>query len=196
MAVNTNPYRKWGQSQEVSDYRSTDTQVTSLVRQQLSQSEYLTSSNRVNPGPMRNHRATQADLADQLAHDTWNEDLWGWQSWADERNLFSQSTVSDNLLEQNTILDLNQIDAYVPPEPVVPELPSSVSTVRNNVRAVQYSQTDPRATWTITHNLGYRPSVEVFNSAWEEIDAEIIHLTKNSVRIKFTLPISGYARLI
>jgi hypothetical protein len=150
---------------------------------------------------MRNYRATQADSADQLAHNTWNEDLWGWQSWADERNLLSESTVSDNLLEQNTVLDLNQIDAYIPPviippEPVVPESPSSILTVRNNVRSVQYDQIDPRATWTITHNFGYRPSVEVFNSAWEEIDADVIHLTKNSLRINFTLPISGYARLV
>jgi len=84
MAVNTNPYREWEHLREISDYRSTDTQVTSLVRQQLSQSEYLTSSNRVNPGPLRNTRAQMADGAPEVPHVVGSEDMWGWQQWAEE----------------------------------------------------------------------------------------------------------------
>lgn len=83
MAVKENPYNKWGSNRENSDYRCNDTQVNSLVKQQLSQPEYLTSSNRVNPGPFRNKRAAAAELLPQVPHVFGNEDLWGWQAWAD-----------------------------------------------------------------------------------------------------------------
>ena len=39
MAVNNNPYEAWQKLRQNSDYRSTDTQINSLVRQQLSQDE-------------------------------------------------------------------------------------------------------------------------------------------------------------
>lgn len=81
MAVNQNPYEKWQELRSGSDYRSTDTQITSLVRQQLSQSEYLRTSSRVNPGPLRNSRAAIADGATQLPHPVGSEDMWGWQQW-------------------------------------------------------------------------------------------------------------------
>lgn len=81
MAVNRNPYESWQELGANSDYRSTDTQMTSLVRQQLSQPEYLRNSNRVNPGPRRNHRANVADSKDQIPHPFGSEDMWGWQQW-------------------------------------------------------------------------------------------------------------------
>jgi hypothetical protein len=201
VAVAKNPFEEWERLRASSDYRSTDTQATSLVRQQLSQPEYLSNSNRVNPGPLRNFRAGQADSKDQLAHNTYNEEMWGWQAWAEASNQLSESTVADILLEQNTVLDPNQPTNYVPPvitppEPVVPESPASVLTTRTNLKSVQYDQIEPRATWTITHNLGYYPSVELFNNEWDEIDGYVNHLTKNTVRVELTLPLSGHARLI
>ena len=208
MAVENNPFQEWQRLRSTGDYRITDTQATSLVRQQLSQPEYLTSSNRVNPGPFRNTRANIAGVAAPVPHALGLEDMWGWQPWFDQGRQVSESTLSDNLLEVDTISpndpgsypDLNQ-PAYVPPiitplEPVIPESPSSVLTVRNNLKSVQYDQIDPRLTWTITHNLGYYPSVELFNNQWSEIDGNVNHLTKNTVRIQFTLPVSGHAKLI
>jgi hypothetical protein len=82
MAVRENPYRKWQTNRENSDYRCTDTQVTSLVRQQLSQAEYLRVSNRVNPGPYRVKRTKIADSVPQIPHVFGPEDMWGWQPWA------------------------------------------------------------------------------------------------------------------
>lgn len=81
MAVRENPYRKWQTNRENSDYRCNDTQVTSLVRQQLSQAEYLRTSNRVNPGPYRVKRTKIADAAPQIPHVFGPEDMWGWQPW-------------------------------------------------------------------------------------------------------------------
>lgn len=101
MAVSNNPYREWEELKEGSDYRSTDTQITSLVRQQLSQPEYLRSSNRVNSGPLRNTRARAADAKPQFPHVTGSEDMWGWQPWTDSfDSLRPNSGIAEDLKEQ------------------------------------------------------------------------------------------------
>jgi hypothetical protein len=84
VAVNRNPFDRWVEVRESSDYRSRETQASSLTRQMLSQNEYLRSRNRVNPGPWRNLRARVADSIEQAPHNTSNEDIWGWQPWVEE----------------------------------------------------------------------------------------------------------------
>jgi hypothetical protein len=86
VAVNENPYESWQKHRADSDYRTTDTQLTSFVRQQLSQEEYLRSSNRVNPGPLRNYRASIANSSEQIPHPLGSEDLWGWQQWTQDNS--------------------------------------------------------------------------------------------------------------
>lgn len=49
--------------------------------------------------------------------------------------------------------------------------------------------------WTINHNFGYRPSVELTDTAGNEIDAEIRHLSANTVQVTFLVPTAGIARL-
>ena len=83
MAVRENPYEKWQSEGQNSDYRANNTQVNSLVRQQLSQPEYLRDSNRVNPGPYKIKRAKIADSNSQIPHVFGPEDMWGWQPWAE-----------------------------------------------------------------------------------------------------------------
>jgi hypothetical protein len=103
MAVSRNPYESWQKLRQNSDYRSTDTQVTSLVRQQLSQEEFLTRSNRVNPGPDRNLRASMASNSQQIPHVMAPEDMWGWQQWAHNNSAnTSQSNLATGLKEQST----------------------------------------------------------------------------------------------
>lgn len=49
--------------------------------------------------------------------------------------------------------------------------------------------------WTINHNFGYRPSVELIDESGREFDAEIQHLSVNTVRVTFLAPTAGTARL-
>lgn len=49
--------------------------------------------------------------------------------------------------------------------------------------------------WTINHNLGYKPSVEIFSAGGSEIEAEVVHTSLNQVKIYFTISITGSARL-
>lgn len=59
-----------------------------------------------------------------------------------------------------------------------------------------HSQTSAAATWIINHNLGFKPSVELFNAGYQEIDADIVHTSDNQVRVTLTVAITGFARLV
>lgn len=56
-------------------------------------------------------------------------------------------------------------------------------------------QSTPSATWTITHNLGKRPSVTVVDSGGNEWITSVEHLSENSLTIRFSAPFSGNAYL-
>lgn len=58
-----------------------------------------------------------------------------------------------------------------------------------------FTQAAPAGTWTINHNLGHVPSVEVFDSGSNEVDADVTHPSTNTTVIMFTIPIAGFARL-
>lgn len=58
-----------------------------------------------------------------------------------------------------------------------------------------FTQSTASATWTINHNLGHVPSVEVFDSGNQEIEAEVSHPSVNTAVIVFTVPTAGFARL-
>lgn len=61
--------------------------------------------------------------------------------------------------------------------------------------AFVYTQSVAASTWTINHNLGYVPSVEVFDSGSNEVDADVAHPSANQTVIVFTVPTAGFARL-
>lgn len=62
--------------------------------------------------------------------------------------------------------------------------------------AYVHSQPSSSATWTINHNLGYVPSIELFDSGSQEIEATVTHPSINQAVILFTIPSAGFARLI
>ena len=51
------------------------------------------------------------------------------------------------------------------------------------------------STWNITHNLGYRPAVQVIDYGNNNIEGEVEHTNANSLVIRFSEAISGYAYL-
>ena len=62
--------------------------------------------------------------------------------------------------------------------------------------AYVHTQATPATTWTINHNLGRYPSVELFNSGMQEIDAEIAHPSTNQTVVTLIPATAGLARLI
>ena len=65
----------------------------------------------------------------------------------------------------------------------------------NANKSYRYEQATPATTWIINHNLGFRPSVELFSTGGMEIDAEVLHLSDYQTRVYLTAPTSGFARL-
>ncbi|HET6497704.1 MAG TPA: DUF2793 domain-containing protein, partial [Coriobacteriia bacterium] len=59
-----------------------------------------------------------------------------------------------------------------------------------------HTQGSASATWTVNHNLGFRPSVEVFSVGGAEIDAAVLHTSVNQTVISFNTATAGSARLI
>jgi hypothetical protein len=58
-----------------------------------------------------------------------------------------------------------------------------------------HNQPSAATTWIMNHNLGFRPSVELFNTGAQEIEADVFHPSVNQAVAVFTTPVAGFARL-
>lgn len=56
-----------------------------------------------------------------------------------------------------------------------------------------HTQSSPAATWTITHNLGVRPNIDVLDSSGSEIIADVQHASTNVAVVTFPSPAIGKA---
>lgn len=56
-------------------------------------------------------------------------------------------------------------------------------------------QFTPSTVWTMAHNLGFKPSIQLLNSGSQEIVGDVLHLSANVATATFNQPISGFARL-
>jgi len=86
--------------------------------------------------------------------------------------------------------------AQGPTGPTGPTGPGGL--VAENIPAlVSYTHTQSAAssTWTITHNLNFRPSVNVFDSAGTMIEGAVTHINSNTLTVVFSATISGTAHL-
>lgn len=58
-----------------------------------------------------------------------------------------------------------------------------------------FTQPSPNATWTINHNLGRNPSVELLSTGGAEMDGDVIHINLNQIVVIFTSAVAGKAIL-
>ena len=58
-----------------------------------------------------------------------------------------------------------------------------------------HQQTSASTTWTINHNLGFRPAVELFDSGNQEIEGDVAHPSINQAIITVNPSTAGSARL-
>jgi hypothetical protein len=58
-----------------------------------------------------------------------------------------------------------------------------------------HQQTSSSTTWTINHNLGFRPAVELFDSGSQEIEGDVSHPSINQAIITVNPATTGSARL-
>jgi hypothetical protein len=65
-----------------------------------------------------------------------------------------------------------------------------------SAKSYVHQQEAAATTWTINHNLGYRPSAELMDAGSREIDGDVYHPTVNQTVVLFNVPVAGTARLI
>lgn len=58
-----------------------------------------------------------------------------------------------------------------------------------------YEQQTDSASWSITHNLGYRPNVTVQEYGNITVEGQVTHVSADALTIVFNTAISGYAYL-
>ena len=58
-----------------------------------------------------------------------------------------------------------------------------------------HTQSVSSATWTITHNLGYRPAVSVVDSGGNHVIGDVNYVSVNVLTISFSAPFGGSAYL-
>jgi hypothetical protein len=58
-----------------------------------------------------------------------------------------------------------------------------------------FEQQTPSASWSITHNLGYRPAVTVQDYGKIILEGDLNHINANNLAITFSEAVSGYAYL-
>jgi hypothetical protein len=60
--------------------------------------------------------------------------------------------------------------------------------------AYEHDQSAPSSTWTVVHNLGYRPGgVSIEDTLGRDVEGEIAHINTNSLTISFLAPFAGKA---
>lgn len=59
-----------------------------------------------------------------------------------------------------------------------------------------FTQTVPSAVWNINHSLGFFPIIGLYDESGADITGTVVNIDANNVRIQFSLPTSGTARLI
>ena len=58
-----------------------------------------------------------------------------------------------------------------------------------------HNQSTASSTWTITHNLGYRPAVSVVDSGGNHVVGDVNYVSVNALTISFSAPFGGSAYL-
>ena len=64
-----------------------------------------------------------------------------------------------------------------------------------NDRSYVHEQAVASNTWTITHNLGKKPSVTIVDSADTEVIGQVTYVDLNTIIVSFTTKFSGTAYL-
>lgn len=59
-----------------------------------------------------------------------------------------------------------------------------------------HNQSSASSTWTINHNLGYNPVIQLFTVGGVEFDAQVTNVSINQAVVSLVTPLAGQARCI
>ena len=87
--------------------------------------------------------------------------------------------------EQGAVLEILETAEQGPPGP-----PGGDGALGGAFEQAQLVAAD---TWTVNHNLGYRPAVSLLTVGGKEMWAEVIHISVNQFVAYFDSPVTGVA---
>jgi hypothetical protein len=74
--------------------------------------------------------------------------------------------------------------------------PRGAQGVDGAAQDFEHVQASPSAEWIINHNLGAEPSVSVLSAGGVEMEANVVHMSVNQVRVYFASAQAGRARCV
>lgn len=85
-------------------------------------------------------------------------------------------------LQQNVNrIEISQIALFVPPTQTIGHL---------------FTQGSPADTWTVNHNLGRKPVVQLLSTGGAEMLGEILHTSDNQFIVYFDSALAGFASYV
>lgn len=58
-----------------------------------------------------------------------------------------------------------------------------------------HTQSSASATWVINHNLGFRPSIQLFSVGNQLMTGSVTNVSTTQTNVYFSTPVAGFARL-
>lgn len=118
-------------------------------------------------------------------------------------SIYKTDNVSEIVVEPNEIVvsstgvqgPKGDVGSQGPLGPQGPQGPQGPPGVGVEVLSYTFEQQISSSSWTINHNLGYRPATTVQDYGKITIEGEVNHVSVNSLTITFSAPVSGYAYL-
>lgn len=85
---------------------------------------------------------------------------------------------------------------YTPPTREVAFYDARYGGGGGTVVAYVHTQGSGATTWTINHNLGYKPQIESFTTGGLKIEGDVLHVSNTQATIGFSAAQAGFARCL
>lgn len=112
----------------------------------------------------------------------------------------TEIVVTNNIIEvqANSSTAVNEVTIEISAPVEVSASTVGIQGPSGNLSTASYTHTQSSAstTWTINHNLDYRPNVSVLSVGGVEMEATVLHTNANQTVITFNAATAGTARLI
>lgn len=72
-------------------------------------------------------------------------------------------------------------------------VPGTITIYNGADMYYEHIQSSPASTWTVSHNLGVQPNIDVLDSSGNEIIADVHRVNENVATVTFPSPVTGKA---
>jgi len=85
------------------------------------------------------------------------------------------------------------LEILVPEKKIIVTFKGGQTLPGSSQSRFEFTQSVASASWTVNHNLGYKPFVTILNAGSQEVIAEVNHTNNNQFVVLLNSPMSGLA---